>query len=99
MVYVSVHIDFSLLNAITKQDVFSLPRIDGSEAALNQPKTKYQVDLDDYKQEPTDSLTQAWKLASSDKKAEKHQNIYYDRHAKTLRYCVGDHVFVYMSSA
>ena len=28
MVYVSVYIDFRLLNAITKQDVFPLPRMD-----------------------------------------------------------------------
>ena len=71
-----------------------------TEAALNHPKTRYQVDLDDYKLELTDSLTQAWKLAQSQiKKAQKHQKLYYDRHAKTPTFCVGDRVFVYMPSA
>ena len=71
-----------------------------TEAALNHQKTRYQVDLDDYKLELTDSLTQAWKLAQSQiKKAQKHQKLYYDRHAKTPKFCVGDRVFVYMPSA
>ena len=33
------------------------------------------------------------------KKAQKHQKLYYDRHTKTLKFCVGDGVFVYMPSA
>ena len=68
-----------------------------TEAALNHPKTRYQVDLDYYKLELTDSLTQAWKLAQSQiKKAQKHQKLYYNCHAKTPTFRVGDLVFVYM---
>ncbi len=71
-----------------------------TEAALNQPKTRYQVDLDDYKLELTDNLTQAWELAQTQiKKAQKYQKVYYDRHAKEPRVCVGDRVFIYMPSA
>lgn len=71
-----------------------------TEAALNQPKTRYQVDLDDYKLELTDSLTQAWELAQTQiKKAQKHQKLCYDRHAKKPTFCVGDRVFIYMPSA
>ena len=71
-----------------------------TEAALNQPKTRYQIDLNDYKLELTDNLTQAWEFAQTQiKKAQKHQKVYYDRHAKEPRVCVGDRVFIYMPSA
>ena len=70
-----------------------------TEAALTHPKTRYQVDLDDYKTELVGSLSQAWELARAQvKKAQQKQKKYYDLHAKETRIQQGDRVFVYMPS-
>ena len=70
-----------------------------TEAALTHPKTRYQVDLDDYKTELVGSLSQAWELARAQvKKAQQKQKKYYDLHAKETRLQQGDRVFVYMPS-
>ena len=70
-----------------------------TEAALSRPKTRYQVDLDDYKTELVGSLSQAWELARVQvKKAQQKQKKYYDQHTSESRFQLGDRVFVYMPS-
>ena len=70
-----------------------------TEATVSQPRTRYQVDLDDYKTHLTSSLTEAWELARSHvQKAQKQQKRYYDRHAREPTFQVGDRVFIYMPS-
>ena len=71
-----------------------------TEAALSHPKTRYQVDLDDYKKDLVGSLSQAWELARTQvKKAQQKQKKYYDRQVKGPRFQEGDRVFVYMPAA
>jgi len=69
-----------------------------TEAALSQPKTRYQVDLDDYKTKLFGSLSHAWELARSQVKKAQQKQKYYDRNAKEPRFKEGDRVFVYMPS-
>ena len=69
------------------------------EEALDCPRPEYLVDLDDYKLELVQALSCAWKTTSECiKSAQKHQKTVYDRHAKTIDYCVGvgDRVMVHM---
>ncbi len=54
-----------------------------TSSALSQPKTRYQVDLDDYKTNLTVSLSAAWEMARMElKKAQSKQKRYYDQRAK-----------------
>ena len=71
-----------------------------TEAALNTPRTCYQVDLDDFKTDLTTNFTEAWQLAKQNvKKAQKRQKKYYDRKSKTPQFRVGGRVFVYQPGA
>ena len=71
-----------------------------TEEALTQPRTRYQVDLDDYKTELTDGLTTAWNLAQNQiRKSQQRQKKYYDRSAGRTKISVGDRVFLYVPSA
>ena len=71
-----------------------------TEAALTRPKTRYQVDLEDYKTELVSGLSEAWTLARQQvQKAQKQQKRYYDRRATSTTFQVGDRVFTYMPSA
>lgn len=71
-----------------------------TDAALCVPKSRYTVDLDDYKTGLVESLSEAWELARAEvKKAQSRQKKYYDRQAKEPKFRVGDRVFVYMPSA
>ena len=69
-----------------------------TEAALTNPKTWYQVDLDDYKTELVGSLSQAWELPHAQVKKAQQKQKYYDLHAKETRLQYRDRVFVYMPS-
>ena len=65
-----------------------------TEEALTQPRTRHQVDLDDYKTELTDGLTTAWNLAQEQiRKSQQRQKKYYDRSAGRTKIGVGDCVF------
>ena len=71
-----------------------------TEEALTQPRTRYQVDLDDYKTELTDGLTTAWNVAQDQiRKSQQRQKKYYDRSAGRTKISVGDRVFLYVPSA
>ena len=69
-----------------------------TEAALTHPKTRYQVDLDDYMTELVGSLSQAWELARAQVKKAQQKEKYYDLHAKESKFPQEDRVFVYMPS-
>ena len=59
-------------------------------ASLTQPRTHYQVDIEDYRTELTTGLTEAWELARSHvKKAQKRQKKTNDRRAKPSKCAVG----------
>ena len=65
--------------------------------SLTQPRTCYQVDLDDYKTELVTGLSEAWELARTYiKKAQARQKRTYDRRSKPPTVAVGDRAFVYM---
>ena len=71
-----------------------------TDAALNQPRTRYQIDLNDYKTEMVGGLTEAWELARCQiQKAQKKQKHYYDQSAMEPKVREGDRVFIYMPSA
>ena len=71
-----------------------------TEEALTQPKTRYQVDLTDYRADLTDGLTTAWSLAREQiQKSQHKQKKYYDRSASASNLQVGDRVFLYVPSA
>ena len=71
-----------------------------TEEALNQPKTRYQVDLQDYRTDLVDGLTTAWQLAREQiEKSQKKQKKYHDRHATETDLQVGDRVLLYVPYA
>ena len=66
------------------------------EQALNQPRTKYQIDLEDYTAELTAHMSDAWAMARDNvRKAQKKQKRHYDRKSKQPVLKVGDRVMVY----
>ena len=68
-----------------------------TEEALSYPTSPYLVDVDDYKSELVQGLSDAWKVAKEHiQSAQGHQKKTYDRHAKPPRYKVGDRVMVHM---
>ena len=59
-----------------------------------------EVDIDNYKNEISIKLAEAWKLARrNNKTAQGNQKLQYDRNSKPPKFRVGDRVFVYMPSA
>ena len=66
-----------------------------TETALSQPRTLYQIDLEDYRTEVVAGLSEAWELARTKVKAQKRQKDQYDRNATAPQYKIGDRVFVY----
>lgn len=71
-----------------------------TEEALTQAKTRYQVDLMDYRTDLMDSLTSAWELAREQiRKSQHKQKKHYDRHAAETHFRVGDRVFLHVPSA
>ncbi len=68
-----------------------------TSSALSQPKTRYEVDLDDYMTNLTRSLSAAWEMARTEvKKSQSKQKRYYDQRAKCHQFREGDRVFVHM---
>ena len=68
-----------------------------TEEALSCPTSPYLVDVDDYKSEFVQGLSDAWKVAKEHiQSAQSRQKKTYDRHAKPPRYKVGDRVMVHM---
>lgn len=66
------------------------------EQTVTQPKTKYQVDLQDYTDELTAYMSDAWSFARDNiQKAQRKQKQQYDRKSKLLDLKVGDRVMVY----
>ena len=68
-----------------------------TQTALDQPRTEYLVDMDDYRTELVSNLSSAWKAANENVGiAQSKQKKYYDLHSKDPKYRVGDRVMVYM---
>ena len=68
-----------------------------TEAALTQPRTCYQVDIDDFKTDLVCNLSEAWELARQNiSQSLKKQKQHYDKGARLKDYHVGDRVFVHM---
>ena len=68
-----------------------------TEAALTQPRTCYQVDIDDFKTDLVCNLSEAWELARQNiSQSQKKQKQHYDKGARLKDYHVGDTVFVHM---
>ena len=68
-----------------------------TEKALSCPTNPYQVDLNDYKSELVQGLSDAWNVAKEHiQSAQSHQKTTYDRHAKQPGYKVGNRVMVHM---
>ena len=71
-----------------------------TDEALSTPKTRYQVDLDDYKTDLMSGLTDAWELAREQlKKSQKSQKRFHDRKSTEVKVEVGDRVFLHMPAA
>ena len=85
----------------TKESPFFLlygrdPRIP-SDSALNSPSSPYMVDLEDYKSELANNLSDAWAIARANtQEAQAHQKRQYDKHSKESTLSIGDRVMVYM---
>ena len=68
-------------------------------SVFSQPKTSYQVDLDDYKTELLNGFAQAWLLAHKNcLKAQKQQKKQYDKKVRDRNFKAGDCIFVYEPS-
>ena len=68
-----------------------------TEAALTQPRTCYQVDIDDFKTDLVCNLSEAWELARHNiSQSQKKQKQHYDKGTRPKDYHVGDRVFVHM---
>ena len=66
------------------------------ERALTHPRTKYQVNLEDYCDELVANLSDAWKMAHDNiKSAQKKQKQQYDKRSVESKLRVGDRVIVY----
>ena len=62
-----------------------------TKTALSQPKTPYQVDIQDYRTELVSHLSDAWNLAQGNiAKAQTKQKRNYDRGSKELKLQKGD---------
>ena len=70
-----------------------------TELLMDQPSTRYQVDLDTYKGEVAARFKDAWEVAQTHvRKAKKRQKTAYDRKAKTPTYQVRElSVYLYAS--
>jgi hypothetical protein len=74
------------------------PRIP-SDTALNQPRTPYQIEFQDYAGELVAKLSEAWALAhQSIKQAQRRQKVQYDKRIKEPDYEVGQRVMVHHPS-
>ena len=70
-----------------------------TKTALSQPKTPYQVDIQDYRTELVSHLSDAWNLAQGNiAKAQTKQKRNYDRGSKELKLQKGDRVMVRMDA-
>ena len=70
-----------------------------SGTILDQSRTTYLVDLDDYRTELVVNLKKARELALQNiQQAQEKQKAFYDRQSKSLPYRVGDRVMVFMPS-
>ena len=68
-----------------------------TETVLLQPKTAYQVDMDDYKSELIANMSDAWELAYKNiESAQSKQKVKYDKHSRTCPLKIGDRVMVHM---
>ena len=66
-----------------------------TKTALSQPKTPYQVDIQDYRTELVSHLSDAWNLAQGNiAKVQTKQKRNYDRGSKELKLQKGDRVMV-----
>ena len=75
--------------------LYSQEPVQPHEQALNQPRTKYQIDLEDYTAEITAHMSDAWVMARENvRKAQKKQKHLYDRKSKQPDLKVGDRVMV-----
>ena len=62
-----------------------------TEAALTQPRTCYQVDIDDFKTDLVCNLSEAWELARQNiSQSQKKQKQHYDKGARLKDYHVGE---------
>lgn len=67
-----------------------------TDEALSCPTTPYMIDLDDYKSELVQGLSDAWEVAAKNiESAQGRQKTAYDRRAK-VAYKIGDRVMVHM---
>ena len=67
-----------------------------TESALTQPRTPYQVDFPDYCSELVANLFDAWAVAHQNiEKAQKKQQVQYNKKATPSKLKVGDRVMVY----
>ena len=68
-----------------------------TEAALTQPQTCYQVDIDDFKTDLVCNFSEAWELARHNiSQSQKKQKQHYDKGTRPKDYHVADRVFVHM---
>ena len=92
-----------MIQESTKESPFFLlygrdPRLP-TGTLLEQSRTTYLVDLDDYKTELSINLKKARELAlQSVKEAQEKQKEQYDRQSRTQVYHIGDRVMVFMPS-
>ena len=71
-----------------------------TESALSPPQRRYPIDVDDYKSEVMTKMSDAWELARKNiGKAQSQQKRQHDRSSRSVKFAVGDRVFVYMPSA
>ena len=68
-----------------------------TEAALTQPHTCYQEDIDDFKTDLVCNISEAWELARHNiSQSQKKKKQHYDKGTKPKDYHVGVRVFVHM---
>ena len=68
-----------------------------TQTALDQPRTEYLVDMEDYWTELVSNLSSAWKAARENMEiSQSKQKKYYNLHSKNPNYRVGDRVMVHM---
>lgn len=68
-----------------------------TETALSQPRTPYQVDVEDYRLELTTGLAAGWEAARQEvQKSQARQKKHFDKKAKEPRHSVGGRVMVFM---
>ena len=68
-----------------------------TETALSSPILPMKVDLEDYRTQLVNGLTEAWEIAKSNiKKSQQKQKLQYDKETHDVKFKVGDRVMVYM---